>query len=206
MATLPLLVKSAALGLAVAAPVGPMSLLCMRRTLSFGAGVGLATGFGIATGDGIYAALAAAGLAGVSDIVLAHARLMHAAAGVLLVYLGISAVRAGARRGAAEAAPKPVSAAAAFASAAALTLANPPTILIFAAILTALVPKGGLDAHAAAVTVAGVSAGSALWWCVVVGALRILHHTLGARARTAIDLAAGLGLAAFGLTELARAL
>ncbi len=81
-------------GLAVAAPVGPMALLCMRRTLARGWRHGLATGFGIATGDGIYAMVAALGLASVSAFVLAHERALHGAAGAFLLYLGVKMLMA----------------------------------------------------------------------------------------------------------------
>ncbi len=76
-------------GLAVAAPVGPMSLLCMRRTLAQGWRQGLATGAGIAAGDGVYAGVAVLGLAGLSSFMLAHERPLHLAAGLFLLYLGL---------------------------------------------------------------------------------------------------------------------
>ena len=77
--------KAAGIGLAVAAPVGPMSLLCMRRTLSDGWRWGLATGAGIAVGDACYAAVAALGLAGVSTFVMAWEKQLHLAAGLVLI-------------------------------------------------------------------------------------------------------------------------
>jgi len=55
------LIKGIGIGLAVAAPVGPMSVLCMRRTLTKGWRYGFNTGLGIASGDGIYASVAALG-------------------------------------------------------------------------------------------------------------------------------------------------
>ena len=65
----PIFIKSMGFGLAVAAPVGPMSILCMRRSLTVGWRHGLATGFGIAAGDGLYAAVAALGLTGISTFI-----------------------------------------------------------------------------------------------------------------------------------------
>jgi len=198
-----LIIKAAGLGLVVAAPVGPMSLLCMRRTLALGWRAGMATGLGIATGDGLYATVAALGLAGVSSFLFAHERPLHIAAGLLLLWLGIAAFRTeGEERPAAPA--REVGWPAAFAGAVLLTLANPPTIITFAAIFTALAPPSGFDAAAAAATVGGVFAGSALWWCGLVGVVTLLRHALGARGRRWIDRAAGLVLAAFGVLELLR--
>ncbi|MGH7084649.1 MAG: LysE family translocator [Acetobacteraceae bacterium] len=97
-----LFLKAAGIGIAIAAPVGPMSLLCMRRSLSLGWRRGLATGLGIATGDGTYALVAAAGLSGLSQFLLLHARPLHLAAALALFYFGLSALRA---RSAERAAP-----------------------------------------------------------------------------------------------------
>jgi threonine/homoserine/homoserine lactone efflux protein len=203
MPLLYLLLKAAAFGLAVAAPVGPMSLLCMRRTLAQGWRQGLATGAGIATADGTYAALAAFGLAGLSGFLLANAAPLHLAAGLVLLWLGWRTAFHHAGEGAARGG-EPISWPAAYAGSLALTLANPPTIITFAAIFAALVPAGGFDATLAGATVAGVFAGSLLWWCIVVGAVSAFRHAIGPAARRWIDRAAGAFLIGFGVLELAR--
>ena len=205
MALLLLTLKAAGFGLAVAAPVGPMSLLCMRRTLTLGWRHGMATGLGIACGDSIYAAVAALGLAGVSTFLFAYERPLHLAAGLLLLWLGVKTVRMEAQERPADAA-REASWPAAYAGAVALTLTNPPTIITFAAIFTALAPSSGFDAAVAVATVGGVFAGSLLWWCGIVGAVSLFRHAMGGRTRRWIDRAAGLALVAFGLLELRRSL
>jgi threonine/homoserine/homoserine lactone efflux protein len=202
-----LYLKSIGFGLAVAAPVGPMALLCMRRTLTQGWRHGLATGAGIAVGDGVYAAVAALGLAGLSHFILSNERPLHAAAGLYLIYLGLktllvrpdlpttlpaqSAARAGT---------------AAFSSAVLLTLTNPPTIIMFAAIFTALAPSAGFDLSTALLTVAGVCTGSLLWWGGVTWIVSSFRHALGPKPRRWIDRLAGAALALFGLADLRCAL
>jgi threonine/homoserine/homoserine lactone efflux protein len=199
-----LLIKSIGVGLAVAAPVGPMSLLCMRRTLTEGWRRGLATGAGIAVGDAIYAAVAGLGLAGVSAFVTANGRWLHLAAGLCLVWLGLIAFKP---KPAAEAAKVAVTGSplAAFAQSILLTLTNPPTIIMFAAVFAALAPKGGLNALDAAATVSGVLIGSLLWWLVVVAGVSLFRHAVGERVRRWIDFGAGVFLTAFGALELRRA-
>ena len=197
-----LLLKGMGFGLAVAAPVGPMSLLCMRRTLAQGWRPGLATGAGIATGDGAYACVAVLGLAGLSHFMLAHERPLHLAAGLFLLYLGLRTVFA--RRADAAAPAPPVGAGRAFASAVLLTLTNPPTIVMFAAIFASLAPPGGFEPASAAATVGGVLAGSMLWWCGVVAGVSMVRHAIGDRARRWIDRVAGAFLALFGAIELRR--
>lgn len=198
-----LFVKSVGVGLAVAAPVGPMSLLCMRATLSDGWRRGAALGAGIAVGDALYAAVAGLGLAGVSAFVTANERWLHLAAGLCLLWLGLKAFRAKPADGPKAVTPttRPL---AAFAQAVLLTLTNPPTIIMFAAVFAALAPKDGLDAAGAAATVSGVLIGSLLWWAVVVSGVSLFRNALGPRVRRWIDIGAGLFLTAFGVLELRR--
>ncbi len=199
-----LVLKGMGFGLAVAAPVGPMALLCMRRTLAQGWRSGLATGVGIAAGDGAYACVAVAGLAGLQIFMLAHERPLHLAAGLFLLYLGLRTMFA--RHDAAAAPPVLVGAGRAFASALLLTLTNPPTIVMFAAIFASLAPAGGFAWDGAAATVGGVLAGSLLWWCGMVAGVSAVRHAIGHRARRWIDRLAGAALAALGVAEVRRAL
>ncbi len=192
-------------GLAVAAPVGPMALLCMRRTLARGWRHGIATGFGIAVGDGIYALLAALGLASVSAFMLAHERALHGAAGLFLIYLGVKTLLA---RPDTDTPAHRLAGSwpSAFAGSVLLTLTNPPTIITFAAIFAALAPTSGFSPVGAALTVTGVFTGSLLWWCGVVATVSGFRHAIGARTRIWIDRVAGGILAMFGMAELRRAL
>ena len=202
--TIWLLIQGMGFGLAVAAPVGPMSLLCMRRTLAQGWRPGLATGVGIALGDGAYACVAVLGLAGLSDFVQAYQGVLHLAAGLFLLYLGLKTMFAR-RSQTADAAP-PAGSARAMTSALLLTLTNPPTIMMFAAIFAGMSPPGGFSLVGATATVGGVMTGSILWWCGVVAGVSTLRHAIGASARRWIDRVAGLTLAGFGAAELRRAL
>jgi len=201
-----LALKAAGCGLAVAAPVGPMSMLCMRRTLAVGWRHGLATGAGIAVGDACYAAVAALGLASVSSFMLAHERPLHLLAGLFLAWLGLKTVLVRPPSNGAAGPGVAASWRGALAGSMLLTLTNPPTIVMFAAIFTALAPPAGLGPAAALATVAGVFAGSLLWWCGLVALLSALRRGIGAGTRAWIDRAAGIALCAFGIVEIRRAL
>ena len=87
-----------------------------------------------------------------------------------------------------------------------LTLTNPPTIIMFAAIFAALAPKAGFDPASAAATVGGVTLGSLLWWCFIVGSVTVFRHALGRRIRLWIDRIAGSFLVLFGVAEIRRSL
>lgn len=202
---LPLFLGAAGVGLAIAMPVGPMSLLCMRRTLAQGWRTGFATGAGIASGDALFALVAALGLASVQRFMLAHERGLHLAAGLILLYLGVKTILA-AGRGAERGATRAASWQAAYGSAVLLTLTNPPTIILFAAFFAALAPASGFAPGTAALTVAGVFAGSLLWWLGLTAAVAGLRGLLGTRVRAWIDRLSGVAIALFGLAEVRRAL
>ena len=203
---LPVFITSIGFGLAVAAPVGPMSILCMRRSLTHGWRPGIATGLGITAGDGLYAAVAALGLTGISEFMLAYDRPLHLAAGLFLLYLGIKTFWKKQGDGAAAAGAVSASTFGAFWGSLLLTLTNPPTIIMFAAIFAALAPKAGFDPASAAATVGGVTFGSLVWWCFIVGGVTLFRHALGARVRLWIDRLAGSFLMLFGVAEIRRSL
>src|SRR5689334_20921038 len=106
---LPIFITSMGFCLAVVAPVGLMSILSLRTSLSEGGRPGLATGFGIAMGDWIYAAVAALGLTGISEFMLAYDQPLHLAAGLFLIYLGLKTFWRRPAENGAEPAPSAVS-------------------------------------------------------------------------------------------------
>ena len=77
------------IGLAIAAPVGPIGVLCIRRTLADGRLIGLLTGLGAATADGVYGAIAAFGLTAVSDLLIGQGPWLGLIGGLFLCYLGV---------------------------------------------------------------------------------------------------------------------
>ena len=193
--------RGLALGLAVAAPVGPMSLLCMRRTLSAGFSAGLLSGLGVATADAIYSAIAAFGLVAVTGVLVGQGWWLRFLGAAILLYLGVTTCRA--RPATTSAATHAPSLAGMYTSTLALTLANPTTILSFAALFAGL----GLGGHerassAATAMVLGVFTGSALWWLILACGIGILRRRLTPRRVRLVNVAAGLALVGFGLLAL----
>ncbi|MEM5364691.1 LysE family translocator [Paraburkholderia azotifigens] len=209
-----LFLTAAGVGLAVAAPVGPMGMLCIRRTLTDGPRAGLAIGFGIAAGDAFYGLIAALGLVSVSHFMLAYDKPLHIIAGLFLLYLGIRTML---QKVPADSANNNESngklanighagALKAFASALLLTLTNPQTVIMFAALFTTLAPRGPFSSSVALTTVFGVFCGSIAWWCFLVTAVSLARHAIGHKLRVIIDRIAGLALATFGVVEIKRAI
>ncbi|TAM59991.1 LysE family translocator [bacterium] len=195
-----LALKGAALGILVAAPVGPMSLLCMRRALEQGWGAGLLSGLGIALADGCYAACAAFGVAFVSAALAAARTPLHLAGGIALIALGLAMLRAPA-----PAATRVTNAAgfSAFATTFALTIVNPATILSFAGLYAGAVSlEGGLRPHAAALLSFGTFLGSLGWWTLLSAAIALTRHLLNDKTTRALRAVSSLCLVAFGLYAL----
>jgi len=197
-------IKGLAIGFSIAAPVGPIGALCIRRTLAHGRAVGLASGMGAATADMLYGAVAAFGLTAVSDALVRQQAWLELVGGVFLLYLGVRTFRAPAAQ---QTPASPVRGlVGAYGSTLALTLANPVTILAFAAVFAGLGVTAGGDHVSAALLVAGVFLGSSAWWVIVsvgVGASRAWFT--GASMRW-VNRGAGLVIAAFGAVALLRAL
>ena len=177
------LLKGIVMGVAIAAPVGPIALLCIRRTLAQGRLVGLATGFGAATADGLYGMVAAFGLTALSDLLVNHTNFLQLIGGIFLCYLGLTAFLSKPTVVSTALNPSslhpltPLRLLPAYASTLALTLTNPATILSFVAIFAGL----GITqtSYASSVTlVFGVFTGSVLWWLVLVSGVAYLRNRL----------------------------
>jgi threonine/homoserine/homoserine lactone efflux protein len=199
--------KGLLIGFSIAAPVGPIGLLTIQRTLAGGAALGFATGLGAAAADAVYGAVAGFGLAAVSRLLADWSGWIRVAGGLLMLWLAWTIARAKPATEAAATAGGPRGGlAGAFASTFVLTLANPATILSFVAIFAGLgVGAGGGDAAAALTLVAGVFLGSAAWWLLLALGVGALRARIGERARRAIALASAAILAAFALWALAGA-
>jgi threonine/homoserine/homoserine lactone efflux protein len=196
-----LFLKGLAFGFILAATVGPMWVLCLRRTLAHGAAVGFASGMGIAVADGLYGAVAAFGLTAVSGLLLAHSFWIGLAGAAFLLYLGIRALLA--KPSAERAEESYTGVPAAFLSTLGLTLTNPPTILAFAAIFAGLGLVSSANYGAAALVVLGVFLGSAGWWVILAaGAGRLRSRIRPAHLR-AVNIVSGVAILAFAAWQLA---
>ncbi len=193
--------RGLAIGVAVAAPVGPIGLLCINRTLTAGFAAGLATGLGAATADAAYGAVAAFGLAALGGAVSAAGDGLRLAGGLFLLYLGVRAFRKVAPARAAQAGATGL--VGGYLTSVVRTLVNPATILSFAAIFAGLgLAETGGFANAAAL-VAGVFLGSAAWWLFLSAAGAIARRRLPPAALRWINRLSGVIFAGFGLWALA---
>jgi threonine/homoserine/homoserine lactone efflux protein len=214
---IPFLIKGLLIGLSIAAPLGPIGILCINRTLSEGPRRGFICGLGAAAADALYALAGTVALSVIGQWIIDDRTVLRVIGGIFLVYLG---ARTFMRPAIVAPAPGrtpallPPGAHAAFMSTFLLTLANPVTLLSFAAIFAGLgvAPVGtipgliqGADSAAAAL-VLGVFLGSALWWFVLSSLIGRLRHYIGVRTLAVINRVCGTVLTAFGLYAMASLL
>ena len=204
------LLRGLVIGFSIAAPVGPIGVLCIRRTLAFGRLVGLFTGLGAATADFTYGCVAGFGLTAVSGFLLGARLWVHLLGGLFLCYLGMRTLLARpAERPAVAAGTAGTTGAAglggAYVSTVLLTLTNPATILSFAAVFAGLGIASTGSYSAATLLVVGVFFGSALWWLLLSGGVSALRGRFDTRALIWVNRLSGAILLAFGLVALVSA-
>lgn len=205
MDTIGAILRGVAIGLAVAIPVGPMALLCMRRTLERGFPFGFATGLGAAAADLFYSSIAAFGIAAIESILLDYRLQLSLVGGIFLVAL---AVRTGLGQPATEskASNSTGGILRALASSFVLTATNPLTVLGFIAIFAGFGVGSGLaNTDLAFDLVMGVFAGSAAWWLILSTIIASIRHLFAPRTLHRLNLGAAVLLAAFGAYELISA-
>jgi threonine/homoserine/homoserine lactone efflux protein len=196
------LARGFGLGFTIAAAVGPISLLVIRRTLAEGRLVGLVSGLGVATADATYGGIAAFGLTAITNVLVGLGRVLGLVGGLFLLWIawrtitstpGRAAVteRGGGLRGA-------------YLSILALTLTNPLTILSFGALFAGLGASGRSPSDAGLLTL-GVLAGSATWWLILTSAVAVLRTRITDRWLRAITVGSGILIGVFGLVAIGLA-
>jgi threonine/homoserine/homoserine lactone efflux protein len=196
--------KGLAIGFSIAAPVGPIGVLCIRRSLAGGRRIGLATGLGAASADAAYGCIAGFGLTAASSFLVGERLWLSIFGGLFLCYLGTRTFMS----------KPPVQGATvsgngllpAYFSALVLTLGNPMTILSFAAVFAGLGLASVPDYLAASALVGGVFLGSALWWLLLSYGVSLFRSRINSAWMRIVNQLSGGVIFAFGLYALSRQL
>jgi threonine/homoserine/homoserine lactone efflux protein len=206
MHSLLLVFSGIVMGLIAAVPIGPVNLICIRRSFAFGPLNGFVSGIGAALGDGVFAAVTGLGLTFVAQLIQGYATIIELIGSALMVFLGYRAFRApliprleeepGDKGG--------VTLVGAIASTFALTITNPATLLAFTLFFANL---GGLAGGAgsygdAALVVGGVVGGSTGWWLILTSVIGLYHARIDGGTVRLINRASGGLVALFGLAGL----
>jgi len=195
------LLRGFVVGILIAAPVGPIGVLCIRRTLAGGRWIGFISGLGAATADALYGSIAGFGLAFLSGFLLQQQSWLRLIGGIFLLYLGIKTALARLAVRAAQVQDRGWLGA--YSSTLFLTLTNPMTILSFAAIFAGLglASRAG-DYLGAGALVLGVFLGSACWWLTLSGLVSFLRNRMKPSGLTWVNRVSGMVILCFGVAAL----
>ena len=196
-----LFLRGLLIGFSIAAPVGPIGVLCIRRTLAEGRTFGFVSGLGAATADAFYGSVAGLGLTLVSSFLIGQQSWLRLIGGAYLCYLGYKTFRS--RPSETAASVKGRGIIGAYGSTLFLTLTNPMTILSFAAIFAGLGAGAAAGDYLAAIAlIVGVFVGSCAWWLILVALTSIFRSRLNTTGLGWVNRISGSIIAVFGLIVL----
>jgi threonine/homoserine/homoserine lactone efflux protein len=196
-----ILLQGGLIGLSIAAPVGPIGVLCIRRTLAESRLAGLVSGLGAATADALYGAVAGFGLTAISSLLVSQQSWLRLVGGLFLCYLGLKTLLA--RPAQQAAAVKGRGLLEMYASTFFLTLTNPMTILSFAAIFAGIgLGQTRGDYASAGLLVLGVFLGSASWWLLLSGSVGAFRAKFPATGLLWVNRISGVVILGFGVVAL----
>jgi threonine/homoserine/homoserine lactone efflux protein len=192
-----LFIQGIIIGLTLAVPVGPISLLCIQRSVTDGRLHGIVSGIGVASADSFYAAVSFLGLTIISGLIIAQQYLFRSLAGIVLIFVGvriflsvpgITSAQAGHETYLKD-----------YLSTVAITLANPLTLLFFMVI----VPGFGVVIHGNSILsaiefVAGVFFGSVVWWVLLCGSVGTVRTRFTRENLRLVNRVSGILISCFG--------
>lgn len=201
-----LVLNGVLIGIVVAAPIGPVNLICIRRTLAYGRLNGFLSGLGAAVGDAVFAIVAAFGLTAAASMLVSVGDWLQAFGGIFLIALGVHTYLSRPTDSETVATNTSSKLAAAVLATFLLTITNPATMLGFIAIFGGV---GGLvttepSLLTAALLVVAVFVGSALWWLGVTMTVGLLRHRMTAQTLILINRVSGVLIVSFGLFVIGR--
>ncbi len=201
-----LVLTGVVIGVAVAAPIGPINILCIQRSLQQGFGAGLLTGMGAVLGDGMFAAIAAFSITSVSELLIDNNHWIEVVGGLFLIILGVRSLWVAPEITPVQSGLNIVGNSALVGTTFILTITNPAMILGFAAFFGS---AGGLikfpqNYWEATILVAAVMIGSFLWWAFLAGIMHRFRSKIGSNAILIINRVSGGLIAVFGAVILVR--
>ena len=177
MDSIVIFVKALIIGIAIAAPVGPVAALCIYRTLNGGVIPGGAAGLGAALADGFYGAIAALGVTAVQDLLISYKSYLAVIGGCYLLYMGTQFFK---HDPTISEAPKkrPKKLHSILLASFGITIANPITIFAFLFLFTSFQLSTGGHWFGAMILISGVFAGACLWWGTLVGIVSLTRKRM----------------------------
>jgi threonine/homoserine/homoserine lactone efflux protein len=201
---LPLPIRGLIIGFTIAAAVGPITLLVIRRTIDHGGLYGFASGLGVATADASYAAVAAFGLTAITSLLVSGHVLLGIVGGAIIAVMGYRTMVSRPSEAAPDAERPGMLGA--FASIYALTMTNPLTIVLYAGVFAGIGLGAGSSFVDAAVITLAAWLGSTLWWVILCSIVGWARSRVSPRAMTWVNRISGAALVVFGVLAVMGAL
>jgi threonine/homoserine/homoserine lactone efflux protein len=196
-----LLLRGLILGISIAAPVGPIGVLCIRRTISDGHLIGLVSGLGAATADAVYGVVAGLGLTLITNMLVQQQMRLRLFGGLFLCYLGVKTLLS-----------QPIILdgndrkhrwSGAYLSTFILTLTNPMTLISFTAIFASTGVGTVVGDYGKAITlILGVFTGSAIWWLLLSSVVGVVRTKIEIGNLTWVNRISGGIITAFGVATI----
>jgi threonine/homoserine/homoserine lactone efflux protein len=194
--------KGIAIGLFFAVPVGPIGVLCIRRSIAHGFQSGLATGLGAATADAIFGGIAAFGLTTISSFLVGQTFWLGLVGGLLLCYLGFGTFLSKPKERDFD--PRAAGLNGIYFSTLVLTITNPMSILLFAAAFAGFGIADSRGYFGATALVLGIFAGSTIWWLVLSGGVSYFRSRFDLKQIKWVNRLSGAVICLFGIYTLQR--
>lgn len=193
-----LFIKGLVMGFSIAAPVGPVGLLCIRRTLANGRLSGFVSGLGAATADGIYGLIAGLGLTILSVLLINQQFWLRLVGGAFLIFLGVRTFLARPATDAVQASHKGLLSD--YLTTLFVTLTNPLTIIAFAAVFAGLGMVSSTRYYLSVISlVSGVFLGSAAWWLLLSAGVGVFKNRVTTKTMQWINRVSGVLITGFGI-------
>jgi threonine/homoserine/homoserine lactone efflux protein len=202
--SLPLPLRGLIIGFTIAAAVGPITLLVIRRTVAHGGLYGFASGLGVATADATYAGVAAFGLTAITSVLVSGHVLLGLVGGTVIAIIGIRTIRSR-PAGPATDAERP-GLAGGFASIYGLTMTNPLTIVLYAGVFAGIGLTAGSNFVDAAIVTLAAWLGSTAWWVILCSIVGWARGRVSTTALLWVNRISGAALVAFGIVAIASVL
>jgi len=195
------------MGLIAAVPIGPVNLICIRRSFAFGPVNGFVSGLGAALGDGVFAAITFFGLTWIAQLIRSYDAIIEVIGGALLIWFGVHSLLSPISAKVDDGDKSDAGAATligAIASTFVLTITNPATLVAFASMFASFraLGGGGTSFVDAEFVVAGVVGGSAGWWLALTTVIGLFHARITEKTMRIINRGSGVLVALFGLAVL----
>ncbi|MEO1783928.1 LysE family transporter [Thermodesulfobium sp. 4217-1] len=201
LSNLSFLTKGFFIGISVAAPIGPISILCIKRTLSNGLSNGLISGLGAATADSAYSFLAIIGISKISKWLLDSQYIIHLVGGIFLIYLGYTIFKSIPVKDSKK--ESRIGFISSYLSTLFLTVINPMTILSFGAIFAGVgLFNNNIEFSYSIFPTIGVFLGSTFWWIILCSTTNLMREKLSQNNLVLVNKLSALVILGFGIISL----